>query len=351
MHGNTRPDAGGCVPGDMFRDICCRSLAKLRAPGAGRARARNIVYPLAVAIRIRDDLGRDLLIARPPRRIVSLVPSDTDTLFALGVGDRVVGRTRYCVEPAGRVDAIPVCGGTKDVDVDAVRALAPDLVLGNQEENARKPLEALAQAGVLVFVSFPRRVADGIAHVARLARILGIGREPGVRDLVRRGHQAVTEATAAAAAAEPVPVFVPIWMDPLMTMSADTFGSDMLAMAGARNVFGDRRRFYPLAADLGKALPLSDEQVGERDIRYPRVTLDEVAARAPAAVLLPDEPHPFGEAEAAMFRTQDTPAASAAAIRFVDGKDLFWYGARSIEALPRMRRLVDELRRLVDDLQ
>src|SRR5690606_221127 len=158
------------------------------------------------------------------RRIVSLVPSDTHTLFALGVGDCVVGRTRYCVEPAGRVDHIPVCGGTKDVDVDAVSALAPDLVVGNQEENARKPLEALARAGVPVFASCPGRVADGIAHGARLARILGIGREPGARDLVRRGHQAINQATAAAAAADRplLPVFVPIWMDPLMTMSADT---------------------------------------------------------------------------------------------------------------------------------
>jgi ABC-type Fe3+-hydroxamate transport system substrate-binding protein len=93
-----------------------------------------------MAIRIRDDMNRDLVFLRAPRRIVSLVPSDTDTLFALGAGDRVVGRTRYCVEPRGRVERIPVCGGTKDIDVDAVAALEPDLVLCNQEENARAPL-------------------------------------------------------------------------------------------------------------------------------------------------------------------------------------------------------------------
>lgn len=298
-----------------------------------------------MAIRIRDDLHRDVLLVRPPQRIVSLVPSDTETLFALGAGERVVGRTRYCVAPAGRVDHIPVCGGTKDVDAGAVAALAPDLVLCNVEENPRKPMEALAQAGVPVFVSFPRRVADGVAHVARLVRMLDLGREPGARDLVRRGHRAISEAQAALAARAPVPVFVPIWMDPLMTISGDTFGSDMLAMAGAHNVFVDRRRLYPLAADLGKVPPFSDEQVGERDTRYPRVTMDEVAERAPEAVLLPDEPHPFGEADAAVFRAQGTPAAARGAVRFVDGKDLFWYGVRSIEALPRLRRVVDALRR------
>ncbi|MEL1606827.1 helical backbone metal receptor, partial [Acinetobacter baumannii] len=84
---------------------------------------------------------------RAPRRIVSLVPSDTDTLFSLGAGDRVVGRTRYCVEPRGRVEHIPVCGGTKDVDVAAVAALSPDLVLCNKEENARPALEELARSG------------------------------------------------------------------------------------------------------------------------------------------------------------------------------------------------------------
>ena len=284
---------------------------------------------------------------------MSLVPSDTDTLFALGAGDRVVGRTRYCEEPAGRVEHIPVCGGTKDVDVDAVMALRPDLVVCNQEENARKPLETLAQAGLMVLVSFPRRVADGIAHLARLARILGVGAEPGVRELVRRGHRVVAEAARAQQAqgdgggdgdARRLPVFVPIWMDPLMTLSADTFGSDMLAMAGARNVFEDRRRYYPLAADLGKAPPLADAQVGDRDIRYPRVTLEEVAARAPAAVLLPDEPHPFTEADAAVFRGPAMPVMDDAAVRFVDGKDLFWYGARSIDALPRLRSVIDALR-------
>jgi hypothetical protein len=293
-----------------------------------------------VVFRIRDDRQRELFLARPPRRIVSLVPSDTDTLFALGAGDRLVGRTRYCVEPAGAVDAIPVCGGTKDVDVDAVAALAPDLILCNQEENARPALEKLAQAGFAVYVSFPRRVADGVAHVARLARMLGVAGEPAVRDLVRQGVDVVRQAEAARAA--PVRVFVPIWLDPLMTMSADTHGSDILTLAGAENAFADRQRRYPLAADLGNARPLDADAVGDRDTRYPRVTLDEVRGRAPAAVLLPDEPYAFGPADAA--RLGQALGVPAAAVRLVDGKDLFWYGARAIAALPRLTALLATLR-------
>ena len=289
-------------------------------------------------------MHRDLLVARVPLRVVSLVPSDTETLFAMGLGARVVGRTRYCVEPAGQVEHIPVCGGTKDIDVDAVRALAPDLVLCNQEENARAPLEALAKSGLLLYVSFPHRLADGIRHIARLARLLGVAREPDVVALVRRGHQLLAEVErerSARTEGSELPVFTPIWMDPLMTMSGSTFGSDMLAMAGARNVFGDRQRLYPLAADLGKADPWDAGKVGNRDIRYPRVTLDEVIARAPAAIFLPDEPHPFSAADAAVFLAREELASVP--VRFVDGKDLFWYGARSLDGLARLRAIVAEL--------
>src|SRR4051812_17093344 len=123
-----------------------------------------------MARQYRDDLGRELVFTRSPRRVVSLVPSDTYSLFALGAGERVVGRTRFCVEPVGLVEAIPVIGGTKDVDVDAVITLQPELVLCNQEENTQKVALALVQAGIPLWVSFPRRFADGIGHLARLAR-------------------------------------------------------------------------------------------------------------------------------------------------------------------------------------
>ncbi len=274
--------------------------------------------------RLRDDLGRDVCLARPPRRVVSLVPSDTYSLFALGCGERVVGRTSYCELPEAAA-GIPVVGGTKDVDVDAVLALAPELVIANQEENTRGPLEKLAER-VPVLVSMPRRVADGVAHVARLARALGVVREPAVVDLIRRGYE-----LCAAPAPEPrLRAFVPIWMDPLMTLNADTFGSDVLAMVGIGNAFDDRLRLYPLAADLGKAAAADPRG---RDQRYPRVSVDEVAARCPELIVLPDEPHAFAAADRAAL------AAMVPDARQVDvlGKDLFWYGAWTIEALPRLR--------------
>lgn len=287
-----------------------------------------------MAFQLRDDLGRHVAFHRHPRRVVSLVPSDTFTLFALGVGDRVVGRTRYCVEPAGAVDGIPVVGGTKDVDVEAVMALAPDVVIGNQEENARPALEALAARGVAVFVLFPRRVADGLAVIARLARLFGVEQAPEVRALVKRAYDLGVKDEAAPAGAPRA--FVPIWDEPLMTFADDTFASDVLAQAGLANAFGDRERKYPLAADLGRRSPIAADRLGDRDTRYPRVTLDEVVARAPDVVLLPDEPHAFGPADVERFAALDVPAARRGAVRAVDGKDLFWYGAWTVDALPRL---------------
>lgn len=285
-------------------------------------------------LRVRDDMGRELLFTAAPERVVSLVPSDTHSLFALGCGDRMVGRTRFCEEPAA-ASSVPEIGGTKDVDVDVVLALRPQLVVANQEENGRAALERLA-VHVPVLVSLPRRVADGIAHLARLARILRVEREPAVVDLVKRGY-AATAPGGARDLGPPLAVFVPIWMEPLMTMNADTFGSDVLTQAGAENVFGDRARLYPLAADLGK---VAAHDPAGRDTRYPRVTLEEVATRAPRALLLPDEPHAFSDEDAAVL----TAAVPGARVLRVSGKDLFWYGAWSVDALPRFASAIEKLR-------
>lgn len=286
---------------------------------------------------LRDDRGRKTEWSEAPRRIVSLVPSDTYTLVRLGLGARLVGRTRYCIEPAAEVASVPVVGGTKDADLDAILALAPDVVIANQEENTRSDLEKLEAAGLRVLVSFPKTVAAGLAHVARLALLCRVEREPAVKELVAAGYHALRAAEAARATQPAVRTFVPIWMDPLMTVHGDTFISDVLALVGATNVFATRERRYPLAADLGSAAPLSPERVGERDTRYPRVTLDEVTAAQPELVLLPDEPHPFTEADAAVFRALPIPAAERGAVRFCDGKDLMWYGVRSVEGLARLR--------------
>jgi ABC-type Fe3+-hydroxamate transport system substrate-binding protein len=282
------------------------------------------------ALRIRDDRQRELLFLRPPQRIVSLVPSDTLNVLALGAGDRLVGRTRYCDAPA----EVAVVGGTKDVDVDSVASLSPDLILANQEENSRQHLEQLAQLGLPVLVAFPKTVIEGLSHLGRLSKVLA----SQARDLVRRGYGALREAEAALRTRSPLRAFVPVWMDPLMTFNGQAYMSDALRLGGAANVFADRQRMYPLAADLGQAVP---RPAGTRDTRYPRITLEEVVERAPEIVLLPDEPHPFSEEDAALFRKALPPGTRVVRC---GGKDFSWYGAQSVEGLPRLRALIDSLR-------
>lgn len=295
-------------------------------------------------LRVQDDMKRALTFAGAPKRVVSLVPSDTLNVAALGCAGALVGRTDYCELPAEVVLALPSVGGTKNPSVDAICDLSPDLVLANQEENSRRDLELLAQRGIKVLVSFPRRAADGLAHLARLARILGVGGDAAARDLIKGGYEIVREAERARAAAPAVRTFCPIWMEPLMTIHGETFVSDVLALAGADNVFADRRRRYPLAADLGQVAALPDDEIAGRDTRYPRVTQGEVVQAAPDLVVLPDEPHAFSEQDADVFRALDIPAARRGTIVHVSGKDLCWYGAQTLEALPRLRRVVDAAR-------
>jgi ABC-type Fe3+-hydroxamate transport system substrate-binding protein len=276
-----------------------------------------------------DALGQSFRFERPPTRIVSLVPSETESVVELVGVERLVGRTEFCVEPSGVIEAVTVVGGTKKFDPAAVQRLAPDLVLANKEENGRSLVESLIRAGVKVHVSFPCGVVEAVDYVETLGVLLGA---PGhVRiDAVRR---AFTDAQAELAVRPAIRVFVPIWRDPWMTFDGRTFASDLLSLVGGQNIFSDRPRRYPLAADLGRAPPLSPTEVGERDTRYPRITLDEVRARGPDLVLLPDEPYAFTEIDAETLRDGlGVPVAR------VDGKALFWYGTRLAESIGALAR-------------
>jgi ABC-type Fe3+-hydroxamate transport system substrate-binding protein len=290
-------------------------------------------------VSIVDERGKKLVWPTPPTRIVSAVPSDTYSLVRLGAGPRLVGRTRYCVEPEADVAEIEIVGGTKDLDVGRVIDLRPDCVIANREENTRRDIERLEEAGIAVSLSFPRNVAGGIAHLARLARLLGPD-DGRAREVVRAAYHAHEQAETRRRSRRPVRVFFPIWMDPLMTVNGDTFISDLLDLVGGQNVFADRARRYPLAADLGQAPPLTGERVASRDTRYPRITLDEIVARQPEVILLPSEPHAFTERDADVFRELDVPAARAGRIVFCDGRDVMWPGARSLDGLERLERII-----------
>jgi ABC-type Fe3+-hydroxamate transport system substrate-binding protein len=124
-------------------------------------------------MRLEDRSGTVLDLARPPRRIVSLVPSVTETLCALGLAEALVGVTAYCVEPRDVVRGKTRIGGEKDPDLGAIRALAPDLVVANVEENVREHVETLRAWGIQVWVTYPRTVAEGLTMIRELGEVTG----------------------------------------------------------------------------------------------------------------------------------------------------------------------------------
>ncbi len=240
--------------------------------------------------------------ARPPRRIVSLVPSLTESLFALGLGDRVVGVTDWCVHPAAAVAALQKVGGTKDASAAAILALAPDLVIANQEENTRRVVDQLRGAGLIVWVTYPRTVREGATLLRELA---ALGATPAAIAGVVEPVEAAIAAAEAARPAFPARVFCPIWRDPWMTVRRDTYIHSMLELCGGANVFADRS-----------------------DRRYPIVDLQVVVAAAPEVILLPDEPYAFGPRDARELARLDIPASHAGRIHCVDGTWVSWYGPR-----------------------
>jgi len=257
---------------------------------------------------LTDASGTALTLPRPPRRIVSLIPSVTETLCALGLADALVGVTVYCVEPRDVVRGKTRVGGEKDPDLAAIRALAPDLVVANVEENVRAHVDTLRSWGVPVWVTYPRTVAEGLAMIRELGEVTGTGaRASSILAELEPLHARVR---AASARRQPVPVFYPIWRAPWMTINGDTYIHDLLAVCGAANVFGDA------------------------PARYPTVTLDEMAARRPEMIVLPDEPFRFRRAHLADFAPYaEVPAVRDGRIHLVDGKPFSWHGPRLGEAL------------------
>jgi ABC-type Fe3+-hydroxamate transport system substrate-binding protein len=257
---------------------------------------------------LKDASGFLLALSERPRRIVSLIPSITETLCALGLGDALVGITVYCVAPREVVRGKARIGGEKDPDLAGIRALAPDLVVANIEENVREHIETLRGWGIPVWVTYPRTVAEGLTMIRELGEVTGTATRAAA--ILADLEPLYASVRAATAQRRPVPVFYPIWRQPWMTISADTYIHDLLAVCGAVNVFADE------------------------PVRYPTVTLEAMAARRPEVILLPDEPFRFRRSHLDDFAPYaDVPAVRARRIHLVDGKPFSWHGPRVGEAL------------------
>ena len=236
-------------------------------------------------------------------RIVSLVPSTTETLFDFGVGASVVGRTAFCLYPP-EADAIPQVGGTKTPNLERIAVLRPDLILTNAEENrAESMAQLLRLAPVASFA--PRRVEHALADLVTLGGLVG---RPAAG--VTFAAQGRADLAALQAQARPFRFAYLIWREPWMAVGADTFISDVLAQAGGVNVYADAAT------------------------RYPTLTPGDLFARAPDLVFLPDEPFPFAARHAdALVALSPDPAAWWPRLQLVDGSLFAWHGTRLLKGL------------------
>lgn len=234
---------------------------------------------------LADDLGAPIELPRPPRRIVSLVPSLTEAL-AVTVPDRLVAATDWCTHPAG-LDVARV-RGTKNPDRAAITALAPDLVVANQEENRRLDVDRLREAGVPVWVTVIESLDQALRSMRRLfVDVLSVGEPDWLRRAVREWDQPVPEPARQ--------VVVPIWRDPWMVVGSRTFTGDLLARLGLVNVYAGSAE------------------------RYPRVEIEDLRSADADLVLLPDEPYAFS-ADDGPEAFPGTPCV------LVSGRSLTWYG-------------------------
>ncbi len=261
--------------------------------------------------RILDALGRSHDFQRNPQRIVSLVPSITETLFGLGLDTEIAGVTDFCVHPAERVRSKVRVGGTKNPSLDAILGLEPDLVIANKEENRRRDVERLEAAGVRVLVTYARTLAEAITDIRTLGVVTGT--DPVAEEIATRVERARAAITPREHADR---VAALIWKRPYMAVGEDTFAHDLMRVCGGVNCFAGRER-------------------------YPRIDAHALEEAAPKVILLPTEPYCFGESDRDELLQLDCAAARSGRVHVIEGELLSWYGPRMERALQTLSRLIN----------
>lgn len=253
-----------------------------------------------------DQMGRKVTLNGTPKRIVSIVPSQTELLFDLGLCNDVVGITWFCIHPAHHFNATTKVGGTKKLDFERIAALKPDLIIGNKEENEKSQIEEL-EKHYPVWMSDIKNLDDALLMIKMLGEITEKGEEAHelcgriIDGFAQLYNQTNTVKTRAAYL---------IWRNPYMGVSSDTFIDEMMKQCGLVNVL---KNFSPKT----KANDIES-------LRYPILSIDELKELNPEVVLLSTEPFPFKEKHIAEIGE----ALPNAQIHLADGEMFSWYGSR-----------------------
>ena len=258
-------------------------------------------------LQFTDQTGYTISLSHVPKRIVSIVPSQTELLYDLGLDERVVGITKFCVHPNTWFRSKQRVGGTKTVKLDLVAALQPDLILANKEENVQEQVEALRKIAP-VWTSDISNLAETLDMIQAVGELNDtLAKATAIQEQIQTAFTALSGNTQHKAA-------YLIWRDPYMTAGGDTFISDMLQYCGCTNVFAHQQR-------------------------YPAITLADIRDSGADTVLLSSEPFPFKEKHIAEI----SAALPGTKVLLVDGEMFSWYGSRLLHAPAYFQSLREQL--------
>jgi len=235
-----------------------------------------------------------------PSSIISLVPSLTELLFDLGLGNKLSGRTRFCTHPEEKIDDVPIIGGTKNPRIDKIQKINPDLIIANKEENRKEDIEKLSSTAEILITDI-----DSIEDA--LITIYDIGRKCGANE---RAESLIIDIRTELDLIpdEPVQrVAYFIWRDPWMTIGSDTYIHSVLKYWNLENVYGEQRR-------------------------YPKTSLKELYQKKPDLILLSSEPYPFKE----KHKIEIQEACPASEVLLVNGEWFSWYGSRMLSSFKKL---------------
>ena len=259
-----------------------------------------------------DQIGNTITLEAAPQRIISLVPSQTELLFDLGLEDRIVGITKFCVHPYHLKSTKKIIGGTKKVHIEKIKLLQPDIIIANKEENTEEIVAALQEVAP-VWVSNIITIQDSLDMIAELGKLFAVRTQ--AQQWVDKINYALSDFKNFMKGREVQKAAYFIWKNPYMAAGGDNFINEMLKLNNFTNIYEDRGR-------------------------YPEIIIQKIRIQGdPDVVFLSSEPYPFKEEDAFEIGRFTHHAKTV----FVDGEMFSWYGSRMLKAFPYFKQLQQRL--------
>jgi ABC-type Fe3+-hydroxamate transport system substrate-binding protein len=261
-----------------------------------------------------DQLGREIQIPFPPKRIISLVPSQTELLFYLGLDEEIVGITKFCIHPAEKVKSKTKIGGTKKLNIEKIRQLNPDIIIGNKEENEEQQVKELMRE-FTVWMSDIKTLNDAFDMIERIGQV--VNKKDAAEKLIAEiqiQFGRLKENLKLLKNRLPLKTLYLIWRNPYMTVGADTFINSMMELCGFENCLKNK-------------------------LRYPEIPEQDIKAANPQLILLSSEPYPFKEKHIEELKN----ICPKAKIRLADGELFSWYGSRLLKSPAYFEQLLEEI--------